>query len=97
MYHPPSFSSLRIQKGSEETKSSSDSIPGTTNAVNAPSADQKTPKLPDIPPTDSEDEGETKGKAAATPKASTPPPKYNAPSEDDFESLTKRFEALKKR
>jgi len=53
----------------------------------------RTPKLPDIPPT--EDEVETKGKPAG--KAHTPPPVYKTPPEDDFEALTRRFEALKKR
>lgn len=53
---------------------------------------RKTPNLPDIPPTEDEDDG--KGKAT---KVATPPPTYTSPPEDDFDELTKRFEALKKR
>jgi len=56
---------------------------------------RRTPKLPDIPPT--EDEAGAKGRPAATTKSPTPPPMYRAPPEDDFEALTRRFEALKKR
>jgi vacuolar protein sorting-associated protein IST1 len=82
---------------SKETEGTSDSLPAadTEETTNISSVRQKSPKLPDIPPT--EDEGETKSKTAATRKASTPPPKYNAPPEDDFDALTRRFEALKKR
>ncbi|KAK7058647.1 Vacuolar protein sorting-associated protein ist1 [Paramarasmius palmivorus] len=53
-----------------------------------------TPKLPDIPPT--EDEGDEKAKenkADVKPAKAAPAP----PPEDDFEALTKRFAALKKR
>jgi len=75
--------------------SSSSPLAVGSGVVDAAKTQQTTPKLPDIPPT--EDEGETKGKASATLKSSTPPPKYNAPAEDDFDALTKRFEALKKR
>lgn len=74
---------------------SSESLPATAKAAGAPSNGRKTPNLPDIPPTEDEDDG--KGKATKTTKAATPPPTYTAPPEDDFDALTKRFEALKKR
>jgi len=49
-------------------------------------AEEGTPKLPDIPPT--EDDGGKEGKEGTVPKPSP---------EDDFAVLAKRFEALKKR
>ncbi|EEB91690.1 hypothetical protein MPER_09917, partial [Moniliophthora perniciosa FA553] len=48
------------------------------------------PKLPDIPPT----EDESKEAKPGTKAAKSPPP---PPPEDDFDALTKRFAALKKR
>jgi vacuolar protein sorting-associated protein IST1 len=48
--------------------------------------EERTPKLPDIPPT--EDDGGKGGNESAVPKPSP---------EDDFAILAKRFEALKKR
>ena len=79
----------------EDKTGVSEPLPGL-NASERPvplTGGRKTPKLPDLPPT--EDEGD-KGKPAAAGKAATPPPVYKAP-EDDFEALTRRFEALKKR
>jgi len=67
-----------------------------TSQTSSPSVGgRRTPKLPDIPPT--EDEADAEGKPAAADKAPTPPPVNKAPPEDDFEALTRRFEALKKR
>ncbi|KAL4252483.1 IST1 family protein [Abortiporus biennis] len=60
-------------------------LDATSIAAEARKAGVRTPKLPDVPPTESE-----KPKPAGSSK-STPPP------EDDFEALAKRFEALKKR
>jgi vacuolar protein sorting-associated protein IST1 len=78
-----------------EEKAGSKLLP-TTPETPAPLTDErKTPKLPDLPPT--EDEIEAKGKPAVAGKMSTPPPVPKAPPEDDFEALTRRFEALKKR
>jgi len=84
------------KESTEEKAGSSESLRGAnTLDTSVPSADgRRTPKLPDIPPT--EDEVEAKGKPATTAKSS-PPPAYKAPPEDDFEALTRRFEALKKR
>lgn len=73
----------------EETADSSEILLPRGDATLSPDGN-KTPKLPDIPPT--EDETEAKKPA----KAATPPPIYKAP-EDDFDALTRRFEALKKR
>lgn len=63
-------------------------------------ASGKTPRLPDIPPTEDEggrdkEKGKPGGSAPATKARSpTPPPQH---PEDDFAALTRRFEALKKR
>ncbi|KAI0323107.1 regulator of Vps4 activity in the MVB pathway-domain-containing protein [Amylostereum chailletii] len=51
----------------------------------------KSPKLPDLPPTEGEEK--KKGDSAATPPAAKAP----SEPEDDFTLLAKRFEALKKR
>ena len=60
---------------------------------------RKTPRLPELAPT--EDEGEeTKGVAAADKKTASEKCKVQskpAEPEDDFTMLAKRFEALKKR
>lgn len=50
----------------------------------------RTPRLPEIPPT--EDEEGTKTKAVGK-----PPKEENPPEEDEFEALARRFQALKKR
>jgi len=81
-------------ESTEEKAGSSDTIPKASTASSS-AGGRRTPKLPDIPPT--EDEVEAKGKPAAKAKSPTPPPVYKAPPEDDFEALTRRFEALKKR
>ena len=57
-------------------------------SAEARSAGVRTPKLPDLPPTE-EDDGSSAG---VEPKASEAPPPV-----DEFEALAKRFEALKKR
>jgi len=82
------------KESAEEKVNSPESFPkANTSDTAGPSTGA--PKLPDIPPTE---DAEAKGKPAATTKSSTPPPVYNkAPPEDDFEALTRRFEALKKR
>jgi len=67
--------------------------PNTSETPDSSVGGRGTPKLPDIPPI--EDEADAKGKA--TGKISTPLPVYKAPPEDDFDALTRRFEALKKR
>jgi len=77
------------KESSEEKAESALSDPGPL------AGGRRTPKLPDIPPT--EDEVDAKGKPPAAAKSSTPPPVYKAPPEDDFQALTRRFEALKKR
>jgi len=60
-------------------------LDANTIAAEARSAGMRTPKLPDVPPTASE-------------KSSQPEPaKPASPPEDDFEALSKRFAALKKR
>lgn len=59
-----------------------------TISAEARSTGARTPKLPELPPT--EDEGPSKG---ANAKDAVKP----APPEDDFETLAKRFAALKKR
>lgn len=84
----------RIKESTEEKAGISNTIPKASIASSS-AGGRRTPKLPDIPPT--EDEAEVKGKSAAAVKSSTPPPMYKAPPEDDFEALTRRFEALKKR
>ena len=88
---------LRIQESTEDKAGGSESLPGANPSdPSVPLAGgRRTPKLPDIPPT--EDEAEGKGKLTTTAKSFTPPPVYKAPPEDDFEALTRRFEALKKR
>lgn len=60
----------------------------TTISAEARSAGVRTPKLPDLPPT------ESGGSSNDEPKKETVKP---APPEDDFSALAKRFEALKKR
>jgi vacuolar protein sorting-associated protein IST1 len=69
--------------------------------VDAKSSGGQAPKLPDIPPTEDQKTGaeekdgnEKTGGTIATEKASA---HSFSPPEDDFEALTKRFEALKKR
>ena len=57
-------------------------------SAEARSTGARTPKLPELPPT--EDEGPSRAQPA---KEGTKP----APPEDDFEMLAKRFAALKKR
>ncbi|EMD42324.1 hypothetical protein CERSUDRAFT_110842 [Gelatoporia subvermispora B] len=70
---------------SEETPSS----PMSAAAISAEArkAGVRTPKLPDMPPTEDED----------TPLGPTSKPKPRATEEDEFTALAKRFEALKKR
>jgi len=60
----------------------------TAISAEARKAGARTPKLPEVPPT----EEEVLLKNMATKESSKP-----APSEDDFDALTKRFDALKKR
>lgn len=60
-------------------------------SAEARSAGARTPKLPELPPTEDEDRQPAKGPSAGKPAAAAAPP------EDDFESLAKRFAALKKR
>ena len=86
------FLTTRMKESTEEKADISDNIP-KASITSSSAGGRRTPKLPDIPPT----EDEAKGKSAATAKSSTPPPIYKAPPEDDFEALTRRFEALKKR
>jgi len=57
-----------------------------TISAEARSNGARTPKLPEVPPT----EGEGKKEPAKEPAKAEPP-------EDDFETLAKRFAALKKR
>jgi len=85
------------KESTEDKAGGSESLPGANPSdPSVPLAGgRRTPKLPDIPPT--EDEAEGKGKLTTTAKSFTPPPVYKAPPEDDFEALTRRFEALKKR
>lgn len=56
---------------------------------------RKTPRLPDLPPT--EDGSENSKGAAAADKKTAPEKSKPAEPEDDFTMLAKRFEALKKR
>lgn len=59
-------------------------------SAEARSVGVRTPKLPELPPTEDED--------APNVKAVKDPPKEVAPSEEDeFEALARRFQALKKR
>lgn len=59
--------------------------------VKLPETKPSTPKLPEIPPTEDEDENSAKPNSKP-PSGSGPPPSY-----DDFAKLTERFAALKKR
>lgn len=54
----------------------------------------RTPKLPDVPPSDSST-ASTKKESASTTTAAAPAKQPTA--EDEFEALARRFEALKKR
>ncbi|PCH34101.1 DUF292-domain-containing protein [Wolfiporia cocos MD-104 SS10] len=65
----------------------SPSVNAAAISAEARSAGVRTPKLPDIPPTEDEDVSNEKSAPANAPP----------PSEDDFDALAKRFEALKKR
>ena len=56
-------------------------------SAEARKAGVRTPKLPDMPPTEDEN----------APSAPAPKPKSPPTEEDDFIALAKRFEALKKR
>jgi len=74
--------------GNAETLDDPDLVTDQEASPKPPLKGDKAPKLPDLPPT--EDETETKKPT----KTITPPPTY---PEDDFDALTRRFEALKKR
>ncbi|KAI0050630.1 DUF292-domain-containing protein [Auriscalpium vulgare] len=65
-------------------------VADASSAAGPQSGGQKTPKLPDLPPTEDED---GKQQAGGPTQPSGPPP----PPEDEFTILAKRFEALKKR
>ncbi|KIJ66411.1 hypothetical protein HYDPIDRAFT_26762 [Hydnomerulius pinastri MD-312] len=67
-------------------KEASEPLPGYSEDGSS----TQTPKLPDIPPTEGEDE-----KSSAKPNGLASPAKENP--EDDFESLARRFQDLKKR
>ncbi|EIW87091.1 DUF292-domain-containing protein [Coniophora puteana RWD-64-598 SS2] len=60
-----------------------------------PAPRTRTPKLPDLPPTEDEAEGGKPNASGSSSVAKKPdPPPYE---EDDFAALARRFEALKKR
>lgn len=71
--------------------------------VDAKSGGGLTPKLPDIPPTEDEKAGgeekekDVKRKTGGNTATEKTPARSFSPPEDDFEALTRRFEALKKR
>ncbi|KAI0068003.1 DUF292-domain-containing protein [Artomyces pyxidatus] len=65
----------------------------TSTAPGAECTGQKTPKLPDIPPTEDEEVKEGTGALPPTAQPAVPP----SQQEDEFTLLAKRFEALKKR
>ncbi|KAI0962331.1 hypothetical protein AcV7_001199 [Taiwanofungus camphoratus] len=64
-------------------------VDATVISAEARSAGVRTPQLPDIPPTESEETGVDE-KLDQSSKGPSPP-------EDEFEALAKRFDALKKR
>ncbi|KAF8845979.1 DUF292-domain-containing protein [Paxillus ammoniavirescens] len=68
------------------TEEASEPLPGYSEE----GARDHTPKLPDLPPTEDEDE-----KAGRKPNGAAPPAQESP--EEDFESLARRFQALKKR
>lgn len=86
--HPSSLS----KEPSKDSKTLEEPTPVDANTIAAEArrAGVRTPKLPDIPPTESEKSPPPEKPA---PKATAPP----TPPEDDFEALAKRFAALKKR
>ncbi|KAN0100225.1 Regulator of Vps4 activity in the MVB pathway domain containing protein [Tylopilus felleus] len=65
----------------QTSEEAGDSLPGYS---------EEGPKLPDLPPTEEEEEKATSKPSSATAAAKESP-------EDDFESLARRFQALKKR
>ncbi|KAF7969082.1 hypothetical protein HWV62_28384 [Athelia sp. TMB] len=87
---PPEISATDEPEGGGKTDTldnSEQSLGGEAKLTSTLDGD-KTPKLPDIPPTEEQTE------AKKPIKPTTPPPTY---PEDDFDALTRRFEALKKR
>jgi len=78
-----------VKEPVNEKRASTSPLPVDAAAISAEarSAGVRTPKLPDLPPTEDEDNSEDK---ATKPVKASPP-------EDEFEALAKRFEALKKR
>ncbi|KII94036.1 hypothetical protein PLICRDRAFT_413911 [Plicaturopsis crispa FD-325 SS-3] len=81
-------------EGGVKEKARAPPLPADTTPPISPTASitiidrSKTPKLPDLPPTED---------APATPAKSKPPPAAPVSPEDDFDALAKRFAALKKR
>ncbi|GBE77510.1 regulator of Vps4 activity in the MVB pathway-domain-containing protein [Sparassis latifolia] len=74
----------------KEVPESPKPVDSVTISAEARSAGVRTPKLPELPPTEEEDIPREKEKVVKEP----PKP---VKEEDDFETLAKRFEALKKR
>jgi vacuolar protein sorting-associated protein IST1 len=79
----------------------SEKVPASVTNSDAPVA-SSTLKLPDIPPVESEgkekkptEDGKPKTGSTTLKKSSPTPPE--APEEDEFDALAKRFAALKKR
>ncbi|KAK7686613.1 hypothetical protein QCA50_010213 [Cerrena zonata] len=96
-----------VKKPTPEKRSLETEVPLKADAISAEArrAGVRTPKLPDVPPTDesideksntatSATSATTTGAAKASTTAKQPPPPK---PEDEFEALARRFEALKKR
>ncbi|KAH8110584.1 DUF292-domain-containing protein [Phellopilus nigrolimitatus] len=84
-----------------EPKDDSDDGGGQKESISVPSLElpllekgEKTPKLPDIPPTEDSDVSKPVSKPASSNMVPAPP-RPKSP-EDEFTALTKRFEALKR-
>ncbi|KAF9270827.1 DUF292-domain-containing protein [Marasmius fiardii PR-910] len=86
----PTTGAKGSSEGEADLKEAAEEDKGEGN-IKLPETKPPTPKLPDIPPT--EDEDERKPQSGSKPTTTEPPPSY----EDDFSALAKRFAALKKR
>ncbi|KZT72956.1 DUF292-domain-containing protein [Daedalea quercina L-15889] len=82
-----SLSKSNPESTTEKTPATPSPMSAEKISAEARSAGVRTPKLPDLPPTEEGD-----GSSGAGPKAPEAPPPV-----DEFEALAKRFEALKKR
>ncbi|KAK1233071.1 Vacuolar protein sorting-associated protein ist1 [Marasmius sp. AFHP31] len=91
----PSTSNSQTESGGSgdgDVKESLDKAGEGEEDIKLPETKPSTPKLPDIPPTEDDDD-KNKSKPGAKPPTPGPPPSY----EDDLDALAKRFAALKKR